>query len=235
MGTRRARLIFAILATASLGLAPLALAQRVVSAKSGFVYFILGRAWVDNAQLRSGETGRQLNNGETLYTERGRAEVLLNPGTVLRLGDMSRVRMDDVTLTDPCVTFLSGAAVVTVKYLPKPDKVTLHLGSDGVVTLTQPGVYRLDSGRLNVDEVRLRVYEGSAQVQRGSGAVPISVGGGKSIALDSSLVAKFNPNDKDSLERWSDTRSRSMPVPRELRELRPVPPSIFEASSPRPH
>ena len=117
MALRRSRLAFVILAFVTLASATLAPAQKIVSAKSGLVYFSTGRVWVDNSQLKSGSIKRQMSSGETLYAERGRAEVLLNPGTVLRLGDMSRFRLDDVRLTDSCVSLLSGSAVVTVKRL----------------------------------------------------------------------------------------------------------------------
>jgi hypothetical protein len=227
MAMRRPPLTLVLLAAAAL--AP---AQRVVSAKSGFVYFAIGHVWVDNGPLKSGEIERQLQNGETLYTERGRAEILLNPGTVLRVGDMSRFRMEDVRLTDACVSLLNGSAVVTIKFLPNGDRVMVHLGSSAVVALSRPGVYRFDSGKLNVDQARLRVYDGIAQVQLDASTPPVSVGGGKSILLDDLRAVKFNAKETDALQRWADSRSRSMPAPPQ--PPRPVPPRTFEASTGRP-
>ena len=90
--------------------------------------------------------------------ERSGAEILLNPGTVLRLGDMSRLRMDDVKITDACVSLESGSAVVTVNYILKTDHVRVVAG-DSVIVMKQAGVYRLD-----VTQGRLRVFSGLAEV-----------------------------------------------------------------------
>ena len=89
--------------------------SRVISAKAGFVFFVQGRVSVEGGPLSTGEHFRQLRNGESLSTQRGRAEVLLNPGVVLRLGDMSRLHMDDVKLTDACVSLESGSAVIAAR------------------------------------------------------------------------------------------------------------------------
>ncbi len=213
-----------------LATAALAPAQRVISAKSGLVYFVQGRAWVDNGQLRSGEITRQLRDGETLYTERGRAEVLLNPGAVLRLGEVSRLRMDDVRITDSCVSLLSGSAVVTVKILPKGDRVELHIGG-GVVFLRHPGVYRFDSGKYDVNQARIRVYSGRAEVHRGTAAAKLLVGAGRSVMLDDLQLASFDTKETDALQVWAETRSRT-PAPR---GLRPIPPRMdSRVGVPRP-
>jgi hypothetical protein len=139
MASPKARLIVLMLAGAAS-----VLGQRVISAKAGFVSFVQGRASVEGGSLKTGEAFRQLKNGESLSTERGRAEILLNPGTFLRLGDMSRLRMDDVKITDACVSLESGAAVVTVNNMPKTDHFRVVSGGS-VIVIRQAGVYRLDA------------------------------------------------------------------------------------------
>jgi ferric-dicitrate binding protein FerR (iron transport regulator) len=214
MVLRGARLTMLVLAATTL--AP---AQRVISAKSGLVYFVQGRAFVEGGgPLTSGNVLRQLRAGETLFTERGRAEVLLNPGTVLRLGDRSRLRMDDVRITDACVSILSGSAVVTVNYLPKPDRVELNLGGS-VVILSRAGVYRFDT---NGSQTRLRVYNGRAEVHRGTASAALIVKHGRAVDLEDLQIARFDTKQTDSLERWAELRSRT-PGPG---GLRPVPPRI---------
>lgn len=209
--------------------ASLASAQKVISAKSGFIYFSIGRVWVDNSQLKSGQIERQLGNGETLYSERGRAEVLLNPGTVLRLGDMSRLRMDDVTLADPSLTLLSGSAVVTVLAAPKADRVQVHIGGRTVL-LSHDGIYRFDCGKLDVSQARLRVYAGEAKVHRGAVLPGLAVRQGRSVVMDDLEIAKFDTKNTDTLERWAEARSRP-PVPRGLIA---TPPRLSRAGVPQP-
>lgn len=206
-----------------------ALGQRVISAKAGFVFFVQGRVYVDGSplstderlsQLKAGELFHQLKDGQSLSTQRGRAEVLLNPGVVLRLGEMSRLRMDDVNLTDACVSLESGSAVVTVNYILKTDRIRLIAGGS-VIVMKQVGVYRLD-----IAQGRLRVFNGRAEVQRtGSIAKAIVVKRGRAANLGDGLhIAKFNLKATDALDRWAATRSRTS-APRGF-GLRPQPPRI---------
>src|ERR1700733_6413894 len=101
------RLIAFALVAAGVGIA-----QDVISAKAGLVYFVVGRvSIVGRGKLAIGPVNRQLNEGESLFSEAGRAEVLLNPGTVLRIGDKTRIRMDGVELTDTRISIETGSAV----------------------------------------------------------------------------------------------------------------------------
>ena len=146
-------------------------------------------------------------------------EVLLNPGIILRLGEMSRLHMDDVKLTDACVSLESGSAVVTVNYIVKTDRIRLIAGGS-VIVMKQEGVYRLDAGRL-------RVFNGKAEVRR-DGSATVIVKRGRAVDLDDGLsVAKFNLKDIDALERWANARSRR-PI---RRGLGPQPPSQYGAEN----
>jgi hypothetical protein len=219
----RARLIVVVFA-GGVVLAGAGLAQRVISAKSGLVLFVLGRASVEGGPLKAGESYRQLKAGESLSIERGRAEVLLNPGIILRLGDMSRLRMDDVQLTDACVSLESGSAVITVNYILKTDRIRLLAGGN-VIVMKREGVYRLDIGRLDVDQGRLRVFSGRAEVRRDGSPVMVAVKRGQSVNFDDGLtIAKFDPKETDALQRWANARSRTL-APRNLLP-RPQPPRV---------
>jgi hypothetical protein len=211
-----ARLTIAVLASAAL--AP---AQKVVSAKSGLVYSVEGRAWVDNGQLRTGQHVRQLHNGETLYTDHGKVELLLNPSTVLRMADFSRVRMEDDRLSDACMTILGGAVVVTIKPIPKPGRVELHIGN-GVVVLTRAGVYRFDSGKFDVNQGRLRVYDGLAEAHRSIAGPAVMVPRGKSLLFEDLQLAKFKTEDADELQQWAAKQAKTVARP----GLRAVPPRM---------
>jgi hypothetical protein len=211
----KARLIVVVLAGASA-----ALGQRVVSAKAGLVSFVQGRASVEGGPLKAGESYRQLKDGESLSTDRGRAELLLNPGIFLRLGDMGRLRMDNSKLTDACVSLESGSAVVSVNYILKVDHVRLISGGS-VIVMKQTGVYRLD-----VAQGRLRVFSGQAEVQRdGSPLKKVVVKHGQTVDLDDSLkIAQFDVKETDALQKWVTSRSRT-PLSRGF-GLRPQPPHM---------
>ncbi len=226
-----ARIIVHVLAGATV-LASAALAQRVISAKAGFVFFVQGRASVEGGRLSAGESYRQLKAGESLSTDRGRVEVLLNPGTVLRLGETSRLRMDDVKITDACVSLKSGSAVVTVRSILKDDHVRLIAGGS-VIVMKQTGVYRLDMGAA---QARLRVYKGQAEVRRDDGsAAKVIVKHGQMVNLGDGLkIAKFDVKETDALQRWASARSLRMPVPRGI-PLQPPGPDASAAGSARQH
>lgn len=218
MALRRTRLIPALLSAA----AAFAPAQSVISTQSGLVYSVRGRVSVEGSgSLPMGGKLRQLKSGEILAAERGRAEVLLNPAAVLRLGNMTRVRMDDVQLSDPCLTLLSGSAVISIIQLakgrmPKDDHIEIHLAG-GIVVLTHPGEYRFDAD----PNAGLRVFDGRAEVL--GAATPVFLRRGKSIGFEHFEVMKFNARSMDTLERWA--RASSEPA-RPRGELRPIPPYI---------
>jgi hypothetical protein len=223
----KARLIILVLAGV-LVVASGALAQRVISAKAGFVYYVQGRAFVEGGRLKTGESFRQLKAGENLSTERGRAEVLLNPGTVLRLGEMSRLHMDNINLTDACVSLESGSAVITVNSVLKTDHIRLIAGGN-VIVMERAGVYRLD-----VTQGRLRVFSGRAEVRREGSAALVTVKRGHAVNLDDGLsVAKFNLKDTDALQLWASARSR-VPLVRGY-GLRLQPPRVaWQGNDPAP-
>ena len=86
----KASLSVAVLA---LGALP-ALAQPVISAKSGVVSYVQGTVTVGGVVVKPSETKfPEVKENEILRTEEGRAEVLLTSGTILRTGDNSSFKM----------------------------------------------------------------------------------------------------------------------------------------------
>jgi hypothetical protein len=213
----KARLIVVVFAGVVL-LAGAVFGQKVISAKSGLLCFVQGRASVEDGPLSAGEHFRQLQKGESLSTQRGRAEVLLNPGTFIRVGDMSRLHMDDIKLTDACVSLDSGSAVVTVNYILKTDRLRLIAGGS-VIVMKKPGIYRVDAS-----QGRLRVFSGRAEVRRDGTLANVAVKRGQAVYLDDGLeISRFDIKETDALQRWAASRSLRTPFPR---SPRPQPPSI---------
>jgi hypothetical protein len=85
----------------------LASGHSVVSTHSGLVYFFEGSVFIGDQQLEQ-KFARFPNVGEgnELRTERGRAEVLLTPGVVLRLDENSAIRMLSDKLSNTLVELL---------------------------------------------------------------------------------------------------------------------------------
>jgi FecR protein len=129
----------------------------MISAKAGLVYFVLGQVLIaSSGPLAIGPVHRQLKQGEILWSESGRAAVLLNAGTVLRIGDRTRIRLNSAELTDTRVEIEAGSAVITVGEAPKSDRVEIQI--DGAVVMMKgPSMFRFDANR-QIEDPTLRVF-----------------------------------------------------------------------------
>jgi len=181
-----------------------AAAQPVTSAKSGVVAYLEGKVYLEDEQLEFSTVHfPQIKEGGTLKTEDGRAEVLLTPGVVLRLGENSSLKMLTNRLIDTRLELLTGSAVVEADNVEKDTSVTVVCKS-GVAGVAKMGIYRFDA-----EPGRLRVFKGLADVKLGGETVEaIMVPGGKAISLsgDTATAEKFDIQETDSLDRWSGHR-----------------------------
>src|SRR5258708_33289726 len=124
-----------------------ALAQSVISAHSGLIHYDEGRVLLDGKQVEVRITAfPEIKEKMELRSEDGRAEVLLNPGVFLRMGENTAIRMVSNKLSDSRVEFLSGSAVVESSgdLAQKDDSVTILFRTTSV-HLRKKGIYRFDS------------------------------------------------------------------------------------------
>ncbi len=184
-----------------------ALAQSVISAKSGLIHYAEGRVLLDGQPVEQHlGTFPDIKEKAELRTEEGRAEVLLTPGVVLRVGESSAIRMVTNRLIDTRVEFLSGSALVEAADLPKDNGVTV-VYNEHAVRLLKKGLYRFDS-----EPAQLRVYDGEAQVDAGSGKL-VPVTDGRMMAFTGDMaVTKFDTKDGDALYRWAKRRAEYFAV-----------------------
>ena len=160
-----AALVFGVLAGSSL------YAQYVISAHSGVVQYVEGKAYLNDALVEP-KFGKFLEIGETqeLRTEEGRTEILLTPGVFLRMSQNSSVRMVSTRLTDTRVEILTGSAMVERDDAPKDNSVML-LYKGTTMLLVKHGLYRLDA-----DQARFQVYDGESIVKNESGQLTLKSG-----------------------------------------------------------
>ncbi|MBI2679973.1 MAG: hypothetical protein HYX25_03070 [Candidatus Solibacter usitatus] len=183
-----------------------AFAQSVISAKSGLIHYVEGKVLLAGEPVES-HLGSfpDIKENAQLRTEQGRAEVLLTPGVVLRIGESSAIRMVTNRLIDTRLEFLSGSAVVEAADLPKDNGVSI-VYNDYAVRLMKKGIYRFDS-----EPAQLRVYDGEAQVQA-DGKI-VSVTDGRMMAFSGEMaVNKFDTKDGDALYRWAKRRAEYFAV-----------------------
>jgi hypothetical protein len=176
-------------------------AQKVVSARAGLITYVQGFASLDSRRVVIKTTRfPQMKDGEALSTARGRAEILLAPGVILRLAENSRVRLADTQLSDTHVEIQRGDALIEVLQLPEGSRIQIHL-ADTVTEFTRTGLYRFGT-----TQKTLRVYGGEASVR--SGSMTAVVKRGMTGSLNSTLaLEKFDRKQTDALHAWAARRS----------------------------
>jgi hypothetical protein len=188
-------------AVLTLGAIPV-LAQPIISAKSGVVSYVMGKVTVDGRVVEPSETKlTEIKENGILRTEEGRAEVLLTLGTTLRSAENASFKMISTRLIDTRLELLGGSHLMEVDEVSKDNNLTV-IAKDATVVVTKKGLYRFD-----VDQSRIKVYDGVLGVELNGQNV--LVGNGKMISMSGTTasVEKFNREDTDSLDHWAKQRA----------------------------
>jgi len=190
-----ASLAFTALAASS------AFAQQVISAHSGVIHLVEGKAYLNDKVIET-KFGQfpDIKNGQEFRTEQGRAEILLTPGVFLRVGENTAVKMLSNQLTDTRVEVLKGSAIVEADEIPKDNSIEM-VYKGNTMMLVKHGLFRIDS-----DPAQLRVYDGEAIVKGESGQLTVKAG--KQTTLSGVLMAEnFDKKATDDLYSWSSRRA----------------------------
>jgi hypothetical protein len=180
-------------------------AQPVIGAKSGIVNYVEGRVSLADKPLELQPTQfPEIKENVVLQSEEGRAEVLLTPGTVLRVGENTSIKMITNRLVDTRLELLTGSVTLVAMEVAKEASVTI-VYKDATVTFPKAGIYRLDA-----DPGLLKVFKGGAEVKTGTAVTAVAAG--KMLTLTGALATaeKFNPELTDSLDRWTRRRDELM-------------------------
>lgn len=185
--------------------------QRVISARAGGVNFVTGevtfrRAGSDAWQQLA--TTDELRAGDAVRTGAdGRAEILLNPGSYLRLGETSEFELTDPSLDALRVKLLKGSALVEAAGYGEDD-VAMTLDTPRTsVSLVRSGVYRVNVEASGATEVFVR--KGRALV--GAGRTMLKEGMFARVgAAGIAEVAKFDKKEKDALDVWGKGRAQEL-------------------------
>ena len=140
----------------------------------------------------------EIKEGQTLKTGEGRAEVLLVPGSFLRMAEESSFRLTSNKLSDARLEMLTGGGLLEVSENMEDSKVTI-VTRDATISVAKAGLYRIDS-----EPGRVRVYMGEALVSYGNGQSALLKGGKELVAGASGwATARFDPKETDPLFRWA--------------------------------
>ena len=185
----------------------------VISAKAGGINAITGQADVHGR----GESDWQqlsitddLNAGDRVRTAYdGRIEILLNPGSYLRVGSNSEVELSDNTLANIEVRLLRGTAIVEAA---GADGIELNINISTPHTklaIVRQGLYRLnvvpeDATELIVRKGRVILSDSHTKVKGGNKVV---------FSATNVSVAKLTKEEKkrqEDVDVWSKQRAQTL-------------------------
>ncbi|HEX4807685.1 MAG TPA: FecR domain-containing protein [Bryobacteraceae bacterium] len=179
------------------------LPQAVISTHSGVINVAEGSVSIDSQPFaqRPGKF-TSLKEGSTLRTEDGRAEVLLTPNVILRVGANSAIRMVSNSFADTRVEFLSGSAILESQ--ESADTPATILYKDYEVQSRENSTYKFDSGSAAVT-----VLKGKAKVSLH--AQSLVIGKDQAIEFTGALQAKnMDTHGEDVLDSWAKQRDQTL-------------------------
>jgi hypothetical protein len=180
----------------------------VISAKAGGVNYVEGKVSVTQRNNRNGLLlkGDTVEVGETVSTGTdGKAEILLNPGSYVRLAENSSFAFSNTSLDDLQLKVNRGTALFEV-ITAEEFKVTVKAPKANFY-IVKSGVYRVDVA--NDGSGKIEVWKGRAQIGN-SPAIEVKAGRAATVNGNQFAVAKFDRDDKDVLEMWSKSRAKEL-------------------------
>jgi hypothetical protein len=135
------------------------LVQYVVSVKAGLVNDVQGTANV--TMMQTVNAGRPIRTGSD-----GHVEILLRPGSFLRLGEDSEATLDDVDLSNVKVTIQHGPALVEAAEINKDHPLTITTGNL-TTKIRNTGIYRFENGVATVLQGKLETADSNLTYEKG--------------------------------------------------------------------
>lgn len=177
-----------------------------ISAKAGGVNTVVGRVMV----TRQGQEPQLLSSTDDLAAKNlvmtgttSNAEILLNPGSYLRLAENSEFQFDDISLDHLKLRLTKGNAIIEATGVADMDLGIKVVTPNATFTIIRSGIYRINVEQ-NASE--LAVYKGRASYGANNADV---LKGGNSVRLSNGVaeLAKV-AKEKDAFELWSKQRAQ---------------------------
>lgn len=180
----------------------------LISAKAGAVNFVSGDVQLRRNDGKSAILTKDLSveDGEVVTTAaNGRAEILLNPGSYVRLSENSEFELASTSLDDLQLKLVRGGAIFELT--ADNDFSVLIETPRSAVKIEKTGVYRID---VNEDgSAQLEVWKGKVRLA-GEKVITVKAGQKTVIGNDAIVVAKFDRDEKDNFELWSRDRAKEL-------------------------
>lgn len=182
--------------------------KYLISAKAGGVNFVEGAVGIVRTAGKSGYLlkGDSLDIGDRVSTGAdGKAEILLNPGSYLRIGANTAFEFKSTSLDNLEIRLDAGSAILEV--FATEDFVVSVNTPKSEFTLIDSGIYRVDVGKGGLGKIA--VWKGKARIGDDESAI-VKSGREGSMVGSQIAVSKFDRDDKDDLEMWSKTRAKEL-------------------------
>jgi hypothetical protein len=152
--------------------------------------------------------GETVNVGDRVSTDsNGKAEILLNPGSYLRLAGNSEFEFTNSSLDDLQIKLIRGSAIMEV-ITNSDDGFVIGVETPQTKAFVlESGIYRFDVTADGLSKVE--VWKGKLQIGTGKAGI---VKGGKVASVNNSQLAitKFDRDNKDEFETWSKLRAKDL-------------------------
>lgn len=185
----------------------------IISARAGGVNAVTGRASMrahGNSEWQQLTIKEDLEAGDIVRTGLdGRVEMLLNPGSYMRIGENSEFELADNSLENIEVRLIRGTAIVEVTGAGDEELFIGITTPHTRMSIVRRGLYRVNV--VPGDTTELIVRKGRVMLEGSHTKVK---GGNKVVFSSSSFsVAKLENADKknwDTLESWSKDRAQTL-------------------------
>ncbi len=186
----------------------------VISAKAGGINAVTGRAKV---HLKGGSDWQQLTvtddleAGDVVRTEAGaRVEMLLNPGSYLRLGESSEFELVNNSLDNLELRLLRGTAIVEATGADNIELLINITTPHAKLAIVRHGLYRLnvipeDATELIVRKGRVMLNDSHTKVKGGNKVIFSATAGFSVAKLEGS-----EKKDRDDVDNWSKERAQTL-------------------------
>lgn len=182
-----------------------ALAQPVISAKSGMVSKAEGEVFIGDKEVAESQTNfPEVKENTVLRTGQGRAEILLTSGVAMRIGESASFKMLTNRLIDTRLEILTGSALIEATEIVKDNNLTV-LAGEATVGIVKHGLYRFDMANNAI-----KVFDGTASVT--VNGETMLVGQGRMLRMEGGqpVIEKFSKDDVDALDNWSRRRAEQV-------------------------
>ncbi|MGI8655296.1 MAG: FecR domain-containing protein [Pyrinomonadaceae bacterium] len=194
----------------------------LVSAKAGRVNALSGKATVQHsgsAKRNQLTLKSELDSGDTLRTEAGaRTELLLNPGSYLRIAENSEIELTDASLDNLRIKVVRGSAIVEATGTDGTRLLAEIKTPQTKILIDRNGLYRFNvipvtstntASTTTAATTEVLVYKGRAVV--GSNTLATVKGGSKIIVGSAggaqAAIAKLDKKNQDDFDFWSRERA----------------------------